>query len=40
MQLYNTRHRDVFNYLNDLSQSYPIYSIGHTRYAIYGKKLQ
>jgi predicted O-methyltransferase YrrM len=32
-------HRDVFKYLNDLSQEHKIYSIPHTRFAIYGKNL-
>jgi predicted O-methyltransferase YrrM len=32
-------HRDVFKYLNRLSEEYKIYSIPHTRFAIYGKKL-
>ncbi len=32
-------HRDVFKYLNKLSEQYPIYSIPHTRFAVYGKDL-
>jgi predicted O-methyltransferase YrrM len=32
-------HRDVFKYLNRLSEDHKIYSIPHTRFAIYGKKL-
>jgi len=32
-------HKDVFFYLNDLSKEYPIYSVGHTRFAIYGKNI-
>jgi len=32
-------HRDVFKYLNQLSDQYAIYSIPHTRFAIYGKKI-
>jgi len=30
-------HKDVFFYLNDLAAKYPIYSVPHTRFAIYGK---
>ena len=33
-------HRDVFKYLNKLSKEYKIYSIPHTRFAIYGKNLE
>ena len=33
-------HRDVFNYLNELSQTHRIYSIPYTRHAIYGKNLK
>jgi predicted O-methyltransferase YrrM len=32
-------HRDVFKYLNQLAREYKIYSIPHTRFAIYGKKM-
>lgn len=32
-------HRDVFRYLNQLSESLPIYSVPKTRFAIYGKHL-
>lgn len=32
-------HRDVFEYLNDFSKTYEIYSIPNTRFAIYGKNL-
>lgn len=32
-------HRDIFKFLNNLAQQYKIYSIPHTRFAIYGKKL-
>jgi len=32
-------HKDVFTYLNDLAKQYPIYSVPHTRFAIYGKKI-
>ena len=33
-------HKDVFKYLNELSKELPIYSIPHTRFAIYGKHLK
>jgi predicted O-methyltransferase YrrM len=32
-------HKEVFNYLNELSKKYPIYSVPQTRFAIYGKKI-
>ena len=32
-------HRDVFKYLNNLSKEHRIYSIPHTRFAIYGRNL-
>jgi len=32
-------HKDVFFYLNDLSKDHPIYSVPHTRFAIYGKNI-
>lgn len=32
-------HRDVFKFLNSLSKEHKIYSIPHTRFAIYGKTL-
>jgi len=32
-------HRDVFKYLNELASTHTLYSIPHTRFAIYGKKL-
>ena len=32
-------HKDVFSFLNDLSKTYPIYSVPHTRFAIYGKNI-
>lgn len=32
-------HKDVFSYLNDLAKVYPIYSVPHTRFAIYGKNI-
>jgi predicted O-methyltransferase YrrM len=32
-------HKDVFTYLNQLSKECPIYSVPHTRFAIYGKKI-
>ncbi len=31
-------HRDVFKFLNSLSEQYKIYSIPHTRFAVYGKQ--
>ena len=33
-------HRDIFNYLNELSQTYKIYFIPKTRFAIFGKTLE
>lgn len=33
-------HKDVFTYLNELSNKYPIYSVPHTRFAIYGKNIK
>ncbi len=33
-------HRDVFKYLNQMSKSYPIYSVPGTRFAVYGKNLK
>jgi predicted O-methyltransferase YrrM len=30
-------HKDIFTYLNGLSKKCPIYSVPHTRFAIYGK---
>lgn len=32
-------HKDVFRYLNKLSKTHKIYSIPHTRFAIYGRQL-
>jgi len=32
-------HKDVFSYLNDLAKTYLIYSVPHTRFAIYGKNI-
>ncbi len=32
-------HKEVFFYLNDLAKDYPIYSVPHTRFAIYGKNI-
>lgn len=32
-------HRDVFKYLNSLAKRHKIYSIRHTRFAIYGKNI-
>lgn len=32
-------HQEVFKYLNGLSDTYKIYSIPHTRFAIYGRNL-
>jgi predicted O-methyltransferase YrrM len=32
-------HKEIFAYLNSLSKQYPIYSVPHTRFAIYGKKI-
>ncbi len=32
-------HKDVFHYLKALSRQYPIYSVAHTRFAVYGKTL-
>ena len=32
-------HKDIFSYLNDLSKEYRIYSMPHTRFAIYGKNI-
>jgi len=33
-------HKDVFLFLNDLAKKYPIYSVPHTRFAIYGKNIK
>ncbi|MBL8012699.1 MAG: class I SAM-dependent methyltransferase, partial [Candidatus Omnitrophica bacterium] len=32
-------HKDVFRYLNKLAKTHKIYSIPHTRFAIYGRQL-
>lgn len=32
-------HKDVFRYLNEFSKTHAVYSIPHTRFAIYGKRL-
>ncbi len=32
-------HKEVFNYLRDLSKQHTIYSVPNTRFAVYGKKL-